>query len=125
VTDRIELRGLRVMAVHGVLPEERARPQPFEIDLDLDLDLRLAGRTDALSDTADYGAVVDAVVAVLAGPAVNLMEHLAERVAEAAEAAAAPVPVSAVTVTVRKLEPPVPHQLGSAGVTIRRSARTP
>ena len=39
MTDRIEIRGLRVLGVHGLLPEERDRPQPFEVDLDLVLDL--------------------------------------------------------------------------------------
>ena len=53
--DRIELRGLRVLGAHGVLPEEQQRAQPFEVDLDLELDLRPAGRSDALADTVDYG----------------------------------------------------------------------
>lgn len=33
--DRIQLRGIRATGIHGVLPEERVRPQPFEVDLDL------------------------------------------------------------------------------------------
>ena len=48
MTDRIELRGLRVLGTHGVLPEERERAQPFEVDLDIDADLRPAGVSDAL-----------------------------------------------------------------------------
>ncbi len=55
--DRIELRGLRALGTHGVLPEEQERPQPFEVDLDLEVDLRRAGRSDDLADTVDYGAV--------------------------------------------------------------------
>jgi 7,8-dihydroneopterin aldolase/epimerase/oxygenase len=98
--DRIELRGLRVMAVHGVLPEERERPQPFEIDLDL-------------------GAITDAAAAALAGPPANLLEHLADRVVDAVFSQSGPR-LAAVSVTVRKLEPPVGPRLASAGVTIRR-----
>ena len=37
--DRIQLRGLRAMGTHGVLPEEQQRAQPFEVDLDLEVDL--------------------------------------------------------------------------------------
>ena len=40
--DRIELRGLRVLGVHGALPEEQERAQPFEVDLDVEADLRPA-----------------------------------------------------------------------------------
>ncbi len=125
--DRIELRGLRALGTHGVLPEERERAQLFEVDLDLEVDLAAAGRSDALSDTVDYGAVARAAADVITGPPADLLEHLAERVAAAAFEAAggrspsggSPVP-SAVTVTVRKLRPPVPVALTSAAVTIRR-----
>jgi dihydroneopterin aldolase len=110
-----------VVAVHGVLPEERERAQPFEIDLDLELDLSVSGRSDDLTDTVDYGAITDAAAAALAGPPANLLEHLAERVVEAVFAQSGePSRLSAVSVTVRKLEPPVGPRLASAGVTIRR-----
>jgi dihydroneopterin aldolase/2-amino-4-hydroxy-6-hydroxymethyldihydropteridine diphosphokinase len=117
--DCIELRGLRALGTHGVLPEEHDRAQPFEVDLVLEVDLRPAGRSDVLADTVDYGAVTAAVASVLTGPHVDLLEHLAERIAAAALASAVPH-ATAVTVTVRKTRPPVPYQLASAGVTIRR-----
>ena len=138
--DLIELRGLRVTGIHGLLPEERERAQPFEVDVDLEVDMRAAGRSDALSDTVDYGAVTAAVAAEVAGPPSDLLEHLAHRIAAAALSAAAagtvgagaaaageagapegPGPaVTGVTVAIRKLRPPVPHDLASAGVRIRR-----
>jgi dihydroneopterin aldolase len=123
--DRIELRGLRAFGTHGVLPEERQRAQPFVVDLDLEVDLRPAGQSDALSDTVDYGSVTAAVAAAVAGPHVDLLEHLAERIAAAALASSAPG-AAAVTVTVHKTRPPVPFDLASAGVTIyRRRDDTP
>ena len=48
--DRIEVRGLRVVGTHGLLPEEQHRGQLFEIDLDITADLTAAGRTDALEE---------------------------------------------------------------------------
>jgi dihydroneopterin aldolase len=120
-SDRIELRGLRLLGTHGVLPEEKERAQPFEIDLDIDLDLTGAGRTDSLVDTVDYGAVAEAVAGVVGGPHSDLLENLAERIAGAALQAASPL-ASGVTVTVRKLRPPLPVDMASAGVTVRRSA---
>jgi dihydroneopterin aldolase len=91
--DRIELRGLRALGTHGVLPEERTRPQPFEVDIDLEVDLLDAGRSDDLADTVDYGTVAEAVVAAVAGPHLDLLEALAERIAAAAwRAAGGPYP---------------------------------
>jgi dihydroneopterin aldolase len=118
--DRIELRGLRVVGTHGVLTEEHQRAQPFEVDLEIEADLTRAGRTDALGDTVDYGAVTSAVAAEVEGEHADLIEHLAERIAAVVLSLSAPV-ATAVTVTVRKLRPPVPRDLASAAVTIRRT----
>jgi dihydroneopterin aldolase len=117
--DRIQLRGLRALGTHGVLPEEHTRRQPFEIDIDLEVDLRRAGDSDALADTVDYGAVAEAVVAIVEGPHAQLIEHLAEKIASVALATGAPG-ATAVTVQLRKTRPPVPFELASAGVTIHR-----
>jgi dihydroneopterin aldolase len=136
-SDRIELRGMRVMGVHGLLQEERERAQPFEVDLSVELDLKAAGATDELGDTIDYSALAEIAASVVAGPRVDLMERLAEMIAEAVLAwpqnalagrdlghPVQPVsgdgPVTAVEVTVRKLRPPVAVDIRSAGVTIRR-----
>jgi dihydroneopterin aldolase len=117
--DRIELRGLRALGRHGCLPEEKERDQPFEVDLDVELELSAAGRSDDLGDTVDYGALASSVAAIVAGPpAHHLLERVAERVAEAVLADAQ---VRSVTVAVRKLRPPVPVDLATAGVRITRS----
>ena len=107
-----------MLGAHGALPEEQDRVQPFEVDLDLSADLTAAGRTDDLDDTVDYGAVVAAVQQVVAGERHRLLERLATRIAD--DVLALDDRVTAVTVTVRKLRPPVPVDLASAGVTITR-----
>ncbi len=120
-TDRIELRGLRLVGVVGVLPEERTRAQPLEVDLDLVVDLSDAGRSDALGDTVDYGAVCDAVASVVGEAAPELLERLAVLLADAV--LALDPRIAAVELAVRKLRPPVPHALDSSGVRVTR-ART-
>lgn len=120
MTDRIELRGLRALGVHGALPEEQDRSQPFEVDLDLATDLRAAGETDSLADTVDYGQVAATVARVVSGEHHRLLERLATRVA--ADVLALDHRIDSVTVTVRKLRPPVPVDLASAGVTLTRAA---
>jgi dihydroneopterin aldolase len=117
--DLIALRGLRAVGTHGVLPEEQTRAQPFEVDLEIAADLAAAGATDRLEDTIDYGAVTAVVAAVVAGPHADLLEHLAQRIAEATFAVAG-TRAEAVTVTVRKLRPPVPSDLAVSEVRIRR-----
>ena len=59
--DTIILSGIRALGSHGVLPEEQARPQPFEVDVELSVDLAPAGRSDVLSDTIDYDALAGRV----------------------------------------------------------------
>lgn len=115
--DRIELRGLRLSARCGVLPEERERAQPLEIDLDLHVGLATAGRSDDLGDTVDYGAVCALVERVCAAGAPRLLEFLAESLATALLAA---TESDSVTVAIRKLRPPVPQQLATSGVRITR-----
>ncbi len=107
-----------MLGVHGVLPEERELPQPFEIDMDLYLDLAPAGRSDDLVDTADYARAAEVAAGVVAGEHCALLETLAERIAEAV---LADHRVGSVTLWVRKLEPPVPLEIGSTGVRISRS----
>jgi len=117
--DRIEIRGLHVLGTHGVLAEERARAQPFEVDLDLALDLGPAGDTDALADTVDYGDVVARVIDVVAGPrSYQLLETLAGVIASEV---LVDHRVVSTTVTIRKLRPPLAAELASVGVRVTRS----
>jgi dihydroneopterin aldolase len=117
---RIEVRGLRVVATHGVLAEEQARPQPFEIDVDLDVDLASAAASDDLAETVDYGAVVDRLVAVVAeGPQRHLLESLADELCRVA--LAADDRVTAATIAVRKVRPPVAADVATVGVRMTRS----
>jgi dihydroneopterin aldolase len=100
-----------------VTEAERAEAQPFEVDLDLHLALAPAAAGDDLGRTADYASAVAAAVAVVQGTPRRLLEALAEDIALAV---LADVKVDAVTVAIRKLRPPVPFTLGSAGVRVTR-----
>jgi dihydroneopterin aldolase len=119
-SDRIEIRGLRLLGTHGVLPEERTRPQPFEVDADLVVSMVEAGASDDLADTVDYAGVVDRISAVVGGAkSFLLLEALAAAVAD--EVLGADGRVLAVTLSVRKLQPPLPADLSTVGVRISRS----
>ena len=119
MTDRIELRGMRFDARHGVLPHEAVEAQPFEVDVVLELSLAAAGAADDLARTVDYGDVFRRARAIVQdGPHVALIEALAERIA--ADLLVGHPSVGAVTVRVRKPRAPLPGTFAWAGVEIRR-----
>jgi dihydroneopterin aldolase len=117
--DLIELRGLRLAGIVGVLAHEQALPQPLELDLDIRLDLAVAGASDDLGDTVDYGALCAVTERVVSTTSYGLLEALAEHLAAALLAADARI--DGVTVAVRKLRPPVAQQLSTSGVRITRA----
>ena len=117
-SDLIELRGLQVLGLVGLLPEEQSRAQPIEVDIDIEADLAPAGASDDVRDTIDYSAICAIAERIISAERFDLLETLAQRLVEAVMADERAL---AVTVAVRKLRPPVPHHLDTCGVRIRRS----
>ncbi len=116
--DRIEISGLRVMTLVGVLPHEREASQPLELDIILEGDLRDAGMSDDLADTAHYGFVAERAAAIARETKDELLERLVHRIAEDALTVDR---VEAVEVVVRKLRPPIPEDIQFTAVRIRRT----
>jgi dihydroneopterin aldolase len=77
----------------------------------------VAGASDDLADTVDYGAVCQMVEEVITIGRYQLLEKLAERLAADVLKMGG---VDEVTVAVRKLRPPVPQHLSTSGVRITR-----
>jgi dihydroneopterin aldolase len=117
MSDRIELRGLRVLGRHGAREGEQDAAQPFEIDLEVEAELGEAAHDDDLTKTVDYSLVVETAMAIVGERQYRLLEALAGAIATGV----LEIPgVQAVTVTVRKLRPPVAADMASAGVRLRR-----
>jgi 7,8-dihydroneopterin aldolase/epimerase/oxygenase len=119
VTDRIEIRDLRVTGIHGVLPEERERAQPFSVDIVAWVDMEAAQQSDDLADTVDYGVLTQTAADVVGGRSYQLLEALTGRLASAL--LILDPRLEAVEVTVRKLRPPLALDVGSTGVRVRRA----
>jgi dihydroneopterin aldolase len=117
MADRITLTGLRVRGHHGVLPDERRDGQDFVVDVLLHLDLRAAGASDDLARTVHYGELAQALAAVVAGEPVDLLETLAQRLAEVC---LADTRVERVEVTVHKPQAPLGLEFADVSVTLVR-----
>ncbi|MBI2855995.1 MAG: dihydroneopterin aldolase [Chloroflexi bacterium] len=120
MSDRVLLTGMVFYGHHGVRPQEKDLGQPFVVDLVLEADLKAPGASDRLEDTVDYSNVYRLVRDIITGPSHNLLESLAEDVAQDI-LRTFPLAVNAVRVRVTK-----PHVaiegalLEGAGVEIYR-----
>jgi dihydroneopterin aldolase len=115
--DTVALLGVRARGHHGVLPEERRDGQDFVVDVTMTLDVAAAAATDDLGDTVDYGAVGARVVAEVEGEPVDLVETLAQRIADAVLENAL---VQEVEIVVHKPQAPVGVPFGDVVVTVTR-----
>ena len=115
--DHITLTGLRASAFHGVLEHERRTGQVFVIDVTVWLDLEAAAASDDLDLTVHYGELAEEVVAAVEGEPVDLIETVAERVAQVALQHA---PVTRTIVTVHKPAAPITVPFDDVSVTIER-----
>ena len=116
--DRLAVRGIAVHGHHGVFDFERRDGQEFVIDVVLGVDTRDAARSDDLQDTVDYGSLVDQVRSAVANDPVDLIETLAERIAEVC---LSNEQVADVEVTVHKPHAPIEATFDDVALTIRRS----
>lgn len=116
--DRITLTGLRVRAHHGAFEHERREGQRFVVDLVVGVDMHAASHGDDLSRTVDYGGLAQRVHDATASDPVDLIESLAQRIADVV---LDDVLVQWVRVTVHKPEAPIPVTFQDVAVTIERS----
>ena len=115
--DRIALRGISAHAYHGVYAFERERGQQFSVDAVLEVDMRAAAAGDDLEKTVNYAELAQRLHAVLTGEPVNLIETLAQQLADVC--LADPL-VDAVEITVHKPQAELGVPFDDVTVSIRR-----
>ena len=118
--DKIILKEIRFHGYHGVAEAERQIGQKYEIDAELMCDLSAAGKTDDLSHTINYAAVVRLLIGIGMQQSFQLIEALAETLASEILDR---FPVDEVGLTVRKLLPPVEQMLTYVSVEIHRKRK--
>lgn len=79
--DKITVKDLEVFANHGVYEQENFLGQKFVISAVLHTDTRMAGLTDNLENSINYGEVSHLIKKIVEGNTWNLIEKIAEEVA--------------------------------------------
>lgn len=80
--DIIYLHALKIDTVIGIFEWERRVKQAVILDLDMATDIRKAAASDQIADTLDYKAVAKRLIDYVGKNQFQLVETLAERVAE-------------------------------------------
>jgi len=115
---KVVIKGLRLYAYHGVMPQERKTGAYFTIDLEVETDLFPAVQNDDLQGTISYADLFAIAKREMSIPS-QLVEHVAGRIAKAilSEHSAA----TAVHIRLLKENPPMGADCQGAGVemTIR------
>lgn len=118
MSDQLAVTGLEIYAHHGVFDFERRDGQVFVVDLVLGLDTRPAAASDDLASTVDYGTLVTEVKVAVESDPVDLIETLAQRIADVC---LEHEQVEWVDVTVHKPNAPITTTFSDVALTIRRS----
>lgn len=117
--DTIYIKDLEIFANHGVYPEENRLGQKFVVSADLYVDTREAGKTDDLNKSVNYGEVSLTITRYLKEHTFQLIEAVAEGLAEAL-LTAYPL-IFGLRLEVGKPWAPVGLPLRTVSVEIRRS----
>lgn len=116
-SDELVVSGIECFGHHGVFDHERRDGQTFVIDLALGLDTTPAAASDDLRDTVDYGSLVGQVHAAVQEDPVDLIETLAQRIAEICLLDSR---VEWARVTVHKPDAPIDASFSDVALTITR-----
>lgn len=111
----IFIKEARFSARHGVMPQERAVGGDFIVSVRAALDVTTAMAHDTVEQTLNYAALYEVVRREMATPS-QLVEHVAGRIGQAVFEAFPQV--TALDVTVTKLNPPMGADCEGAGVEL-------
>lgn len=119
----IVIRGVQFQASHGASAEERRQTRRFEVDVEIGATGQVlrGGQSDRLADTVDYLELCTLIIRAGTEPTCHLVEKVAVRILDAI---CARHPAAAVSVELRKLDPPCPGAPRYCGVRVERDPAT-
>lgn len=117
--DEIRIKGLKIFAHHGVLPEENEKGQYFFVDAVLETDLRKAGISDDLLKTVNYADVCMLIKKEMTENTYSLIEaaveHIALRILKSCSG------IKSARIELKKPYAPVEAEFESISVRIKRT----
>ncbi len=113
---RVFVRGLELIGSIGIYEHEMRYEQRIVVSLDLAVRDHYDGRSDRIGDVYDYDEAIGTVKRIVGSGHVNLLETLAERIAEGCLGNA-----SVASVTIRIEKPDVLPACRAVGIEITRS----
>lgn len=111
----ISIENMKFYAYHGCFKEEQMIGTNFSADISMLCNTDLAEQTDNVKDTVDYSAVYLVIKQEMDKPS-HLLEHVARRIIKAVKHSFPQI--EKVSLTLRKLNPPVGGQMDSVSVTM-------
>lgn len=118
MTQKIQIKGLRVYGYHGVLDHERNEGQYFIVDATIKIDADRASATDDIANTVSYAELAQLISENVRNNPVNLLETLAQRLADEVLFRASPW-ASKVKITVSKPDAPIDLYFDTVAVTAK------
>ena len=118
MTQKIRIRGLRVYGYHGVLEHERNEGQYFIVDATITVDSERASATDDIANTVSYAEIAHLISENVRNNPVNLLETLAQRLADEVLFAASPW-AKRVKIKVSKPDAPIDLYFEDVSVTAK------
>ena len=114
-TSSIHIDGIRLHAMHGVLPQEQVTGNDYNVDINVGYDIAKAMLTDNVADTLNYAEVYNTIKEEMAIPS-KLIEHVAGRIID--RLTRQHDEISSITLRITKLNPPMGADCQGAGVEI-------
>ena len=111
----IHIDGIRLHALHGVLPQERTTGNDYSIDTRIGYDISRAMQSDDVADTLNYAEVYNTIKEEMLTPS-RLIEHVAGRIANRLMAEHSQI--TTIMLRITKLNPPMGADCAGAGVEI-------
>ncbi|NLW55653.1 MAG: dihydroneopterin aldolase [Firmicutes bacterium] len=121
MTDKLILKNMIFYGYHGVYAAEKELGQRIEVDVEMVLPLLSAGANDDLETSINYVEVYTLIKELVEEKDYNLIEALAHAIAETLLSAYS---LEAITVRVRKPNPPVGGVMDYFAVEINRRPRS-
>ncbi len=115
------MKNMQFYGYHGLFSEETKLGQRFNVSAELFVSLKEAGASDDMKDSVNYGLVFDVVRNRVEGKPCNLIEALAEKIAE--DLLDEFSKVTKCLIRVEKPNPPINGHYDSVAVEILRGRK--